>query len=104
MKKYYYEKAADIKNHFFFTKAKYLTKENHFHNSIELIFCIKGKLLAIIDDKKIALNQGDGLFLKPFEKHYYLGENYECYVLTFNSSFYNQFSISYNKYINTYLS
>lgn len=103
MKKYYYEKNADIKNHFFYNRTKYLTKENHFHNSIELIFCVKGSVTAFINDVEYTINQGDGVFIKPFEKHYYLGKDYECFVLTFNNSFYNQFSLSYNKYIDTLL-
>ena len=70
----FYEKMADAKNYVYFKKVKCGDKTAtypHFHDSIELVFCTRGKCGVCSNGKENILDEGDGAFIDRFDVHFY---------------------------------
>ncbi len=69
-----YEKDADLNNYIYFNKEKCeeeIVTSPHFHDSIELVVCVKGKCCVCINGADNVLMEGDGVFVDRFDVHYY---------------------------------
>ncbi len=69
-----YEKEADYIGHFYFTKytSLRLPKYNpipHFHNSVEIIFVVKGEYTVYTSGEKRVLREGSVNFVESFKPH-----------------------------------
>ena len=70
----FYEKKADTKNYVYFNKVVCTDKVAtypHFHDSIELVLCIKGTCCICINGKENLLEEGEGAFIDRFDVHFY---------------------------------
>ena len=77
-----------------------LSKVPHFHDNIEIIACEKGEFNAIVNGKTYNVKQGDIVFIKPYDTHYYLPDKlkYSCFVLVFSQNLFKRFDFSHGKY------
>jgi len=70
----FYEKKADVKNYVYFNKVVCNDKVAfypHFHDSIELVLCVKGQCCVCINGIENLLEEGDGVFIDRFDVHFY---------------------------------
>ena len=70
----FYEKMADAKNYVYFNKVVCNDKVAfypHFHDSIELVLCVKGQCCVCINGIENLLEEGDGVFIDRFDVHFY---------------------------------
>lgn len=89
---YYYEYDRDDVD--YFNKANVYCDE-HFHKSIELLYCINGEKETFVDGERYLLRAGDMLFVPPFSVHSYtLDQNdalcFCCVLPVFYSDIYKK--------------
>ena len=94
----WYESAADRKEHVLF-KKRIIVSESfhgrwsampHFHNSIEIAFCVKGTSKVKINGKVYDMKEGTVVFIDHFERHQYnfkIGA--EIFVVLVSASFFD---------------
>ena len=84
----FYEKKADVNNYTYFNKVKcekIVATSPHFHDSIELVLCVKGKCCVCINGKDNMLEEGDGAFIDRFDVHFYRyfsGSEYYVFLIS----------------------
>ena len=90
-----YEKAADAKDYIKLTRTKYDKKfvhghVAHFHNSIELVFMIRGTCKLKINNEEHILSEGNAAFIDSFDMHHYT-QTVDCeyYVIIISSKFFD---------------
>jgi len=67
----------------------------HLHNEFEIICCVKGSFVAVIDSVEYTVNEGQSIISFPNQIHYYLcdnNKNYKFYVLIFTANVFNEYS------------
>lgn len=90
-----YEKEADEKNHVIFQhrfQSGDAVGEHiaHFHNSVELVFAVKGGFETNISGKPYKVEEGGVCFVNSFEPHkYYYQRGNEFYVVVISADFFN---------------
>ncbi len=68
-------------------KSNYLISDEHFHNEIEIVFCINGNFTAVIDSQPLPVNPGQFSVSFPNQSHYYLTDKnvpIDVYVMIFS--------------------
>lgn len=91
----WYEKEADRKEHLLFMRRNF--REDvptsglpHIHNSVELVFGIKGASIVGVGDKYYEACPGRMIFINHFEPHtYQYKADSEFYVVVISSSFFD---------------
>lgn len=85
----YYQASATSTNHLFFKLEPHLLESNHFHDSIEIIYMVKGKAEAHIDLSSYVLKPGKICIVNPNQPHFYkkLTKEISAYVLVVGHSF-----------------
>ena len=90
-----YEKAADAKDYIKLSRTKYHPRFNyyhvaHFHNSIELVFMLRGQCRLKINNEEHVLSEGNAAFIDSFEMHHYT-QTIDCeyYVVIISSKFFD---------------
>ena len=91
----WYEKEADENEHVVF-QHRYQNSNGtrdhiaHFHNSVELIFAVKGSFDTFINGKRYTVNEGSICFVNCFEPHkYYYEQGNEFYVVVISASYFS---------------
>lgn len=92
----YFEKTvleSDFPMRFFFNEGSTSTP-HHWHEDIEIIYIVDGKLKAGVNKEVYNLNKGDILIIGPGEVHYFLKENNLSIraVIQFRMSIYDSFN------------
>ena len=69
----------------------------HWHESIEILNCISGSCICVINGKYYNFRKGDTLIIDPYSAHMVLssGESGVFYCLIVDKSFFNSIDISY---------
>lgn len=70
------------------SKSKNLISDEHFHNEIEIVFCISGKFTAVIDSQEYPVSSGQFSIAFPNQSHYYLTDKnieLELYLIIFSA-------------------
>lgn len=78
----------------------------HWHDDIEWIYIIDGKMRYYINGKRILLNEGDSLMVNARQMHYgYAFEQQDCYFIciVFHPSLFNYNQILYQRYFLPFL-
>ncbi len=76
-----YEHPADNPYYLFFKKENFFFDIPHYHKSLEIVYIIKGKTTAHVDNKQYELSKGDIFICSSEQVHYY--ENYDKHKLAF---------------------
>lgn len=64
----------------------------HFHRSYEFVWVLSGRLRATVSDKVYLLDEGDGLFILPYQLHSYVAEpDTEFFVAVFAAGYVGKF-------------
>lgn len=92
----YFEKTvleSDFPMRFFFNEGS-ISTPHHWHEDIEIIYIVNGKLKAGVNKEIYNLIQGDILIIGPGEVHYFLKENNLSMraVIQFRMSIYDSFN------------
>lgn len=92
----YFEKTvleSDFPMRFFFNDGSVST-QHHWHEDIEIIYIVNGKLKAGVNKEVYNLSKGDILIIGPGEVHYFLKENNLSVraVIQFRMSIYDSFN------------
>ncbi len=88
-----YLNQADLLNAIYFGKNGFLCPSPEFHESIEFIFLLEGKIKAHVGEEEYDLSPGEMVFVNNFETHYYepMEEKILAYVLVLSREYTNHF-------------
>ena len=78
----------------------------HWHDDIEWIYIMKGKMRYYVNGKRILLNEGDSLMVNARQMHYgYAYEQQDCYFLCilFHPSLFGNNPVLYEQYLAPFL-
>lgn len=72
----------------------------HLHTEAEFVLVTSGRLLVLLNDRKVELQAGDGYYMMPLEVHGYVTADHStCTILVFSSALVPDFtSFATNKY------
>lgn len=64
----------------------------HLHRSYELLYVVKGKLTAFVNQREFPMNAGDFILILPYEIHSYENKYHaECYISVFSPDYIQEF-------------
>ncbi len=81
-----YQSEADNEFHIFLKQEPFLLDMPHYHESVEMIFVLKGAVTAHVGGKTYRVNEGEICFANKFQNHFYKNQTAEfqavCLVLS----------------------
>ena len=78
---YLYEHFADDPFYLFLKKETFLLDEPHYHESLEIIYLIRGKTVVHLSGATHPLSEGEIFICNRQQVHFY--ENFDCDTLAF---------------------
>ncbi len=88
-----YLNQADLLNAIYFEKDSFLCPSPEFHESIEFIFLLEGRIKAHVGEEEYELSPSEIVFVGNFEAHYYepMEEKILAYVLVLSREYTSSF-------------
>ncbi len=79
--KSHYESEADREYHLYFRHTSEISIGAHFHKNVEMLFITKGCQTVFVNGKTFTVEEGEGLFVHPYEIHSYAKNDIEAWVV-----------------------
>lgn len=98
---HYYNNESDNQTNLYFRVDNLLTDEFQFHDSIEMIFFLKGEVIAHVNDEERQMHPEDIVFVDRYKSHCYkaLSKQIEAIVLVLPREYTQKFFESYKNLV-----